>query len=203
MSGDKHELQTDGVDNGDGLIDRSTCSDLRADDQLLDLTSGDSVADGLNAASSPTETAAGSSAEPSVGGPPVGWGVHPSTLGLSKKQTKGHPGGATGKGFYAGDPKRNTKGRPKSFDQLRALAQQIATEPALDAEGLPIVDQQGLVTKIEKMLRDMIASQVQSTAFIKIAYGEPPAETKHSGGVRIEVVYVDDKPSSSPPADSA
>lgn len=35
-------------------------------------------------------------------------------------------GGITGKGFVKGDPRINRKGRPKSFDALRARAIEIS-----------------------------------------------------------------------------
>jgi hypothetical protein len=42
---------------------------------------------------------------------------------------------ATGKPFTKGDPRINRKGRPKSFDALRVLAQEIAHEPITVVNG--------------------------------------------------------------------
>lgn len=69
--------------------------------------------------------------------------------------------------FTKGDQRINRKGRPKTFDALRALAQQIAHEKG----------DEGTVT--ESILRDWSKSkdpklQIQ---FMEIAYGKVPNET--------------------------
>ena len=79
------------------------------------------------------------------------------------------------KPFTKGDPRINKKGRPKSFDALRALAQQIAHEPAT-AGGKPIEIDGHIVTVTEAIMRQWAQSKdprlVQ--AFIQYAYGKPP-----------------------------
>lgn len=75
--------------------------------------------------------------------------------------------------FTKGDPRINRKGRPRSFDALRKLAQQIAIEKA---EGRD-------TTKIEQMLRDMAANKHDPRdrhKFIEIAYGKVPDQMEVS-----------------------
>lgn len=77
--------------------------------------------------------------------------------------------------FKKGDPRINRKGRPKSFDKLRALAQQIAHEIA-QKDGKPLVIDGHIVTVAEAVLRKWIQSgnpQLQR-AFMEIAFGKVP-----------------------------
>ena len=72
--------------------------------------------------------------------------------------------------FQKGDPRINRKGRPKSFDALRELAQQIAHEPT------QIVVDGHKVTVAEAILRQWAQSknpQLQR-AFIEVAFGKVP-----------------------------
>jgi hypothetical protein len=89
------------------------------------------------------------------------------------------------------DPRRNTKGRPKTFKQLRALAIQIADEPVKDGD---------TVTRIEKMLREMAKSDNPSdrALLLKYAFGNVPDEAEVKAKVTLVVKYADkdadDKP---------
>ena len=77
--------------------------------------------------------------------------------------------------FTKGDPRINRKGRPRSFDALRELAQQIAHEEALH-KGEPIVVSGHKVTVSEMILRQWASSsnaQLQR-AFIEVAFGKVP-----------------------------
>lgn len=87
------------------------------------------------------------------------------------------PGGVTGKGFVKGDKRINRKGRPKSFDQLRALAQQIAHEP---------ISEGNTITVAEAILRTM--AKENPARFVEIAYGKVPDEVKHTGDASRPVV---------------
>ena len=100
------------------------------------------------------------------------------------------------KPFVKGDPRINRKGRPRSFDALRALAQEIAHEEALSG-GAPIVINGHKVTATEAILRQWATSknpQLQRQ-FIEIAFGKVPDTMEFSGkdgkDLIIRVVYVD------------
>ena len=81
-----------------------------------------------------------------------------------------------------GDPRINRKGRPKSFDALRELAQQIAHEEALSS-GQPVVINGHTATVAEMILRQWAASKNPqlARAFIEIAFGKVPDEVRLTG----------------------
>lgn len=95
------------------------------------------------------------------------------------------PGGVTGKGFVKGDPRINRKGRPKSFDALRALAQEIGHEVAT-SNGQPLVIDGHIVTVTEALLRKMASSKDwrERLAFLECAFGKPKAETEITGNLQ-------------------
>jgi hypothetical protein len=87
------------------------------------------------------------------------------------------PGGITGKGFVKGDPRINRNGRPKSFDQLRALFQEIAGEEIVDdgkkrtrAHVIGIA-----MSKDKKLMRD----------FLEFAFGKVPQKLEHEGNLNV------------------
>ena len=83
--------------------------------------------------------------------------------------TPKQPGGITGKGFVKGDPRINRKGRPRSSDELRKLAQAIANETTTDNEG-------NKITTVVAILRSWATSKQPSLqiAFVEYAYGKVP-----------------------------
>ena len=84
--------------------------------------------------------------------------------------------------FTKGDPRINRKGRPRTFDAVRELAQQIAHETA-KAGGSEVVIDGHRVTVTEAILRQWATSKDPrlQMAFVEYAYGKPPQEVKHGG----------------------
>lgn len=74
--------------------------------------------------------------------------------------------------FVKGDPRINRKGRPKSFDALRKLAQALANEPATTKDGAPIVIDEHVATQAEMIMRAMMRDNPER--FVEIAYGKVP-----------------------------
>ena len=87
-----------------------------------------------------------------------------------------------GKPFVKGDPRINRKGRPKTFDAFRELAQQISHEPAI-SDGQKLEINGHVVTVAEAILRRWAASKDPrlQMAFIEIAFGKPPQRTEITG----------------------
>lgn len=78
-------------------------------------------------------------------------------------------------GFKKGDPRINRKGRPRSMDTLKKLAQQISHEPIMDDDGHPVIEDNGeKLTVIKNMLRSWAFSDVPSLQmkFVEIAFGK-------------------------------
>ena len=95
------------------------------------------------------------------------------------------------KPFTKGDKRINRNGRPKSFDQLRKLAQRIA------AEDISPADAAEAITRIEAMLKTMSSSRnpADKALFLAYAFGKPRDEVDvTSGGEKIELVVIYDKP---------
>ena len=75
----------------------------------------------------------------------------------------------TGKGgFQERKQHINRKGRPRSFNQIRALAQSIAREKITDGNG-------EVMTRVECILRDWSESKdvQKQIAFVQYGYGKP------------------------------
>ena len=63
-----------------------------------------------------------------------------------------------------GDPRRNTRGRPKTFDMLREIAQRIGGEKIQDANGETIM-------RVEEVLRRLACSKDPQALRIFLEYG--------------------------------
>ena len=100
---------------------------------------------------------------------------------------------ATLKPFVKGDPRINRKGRPKTFDAARELAQSIAQEVA-QANGSDVVIEKHKVTVIEAILRKWASSKDPrlQMAFVEYAYGKPPTKTELTGsdGGAINIIEI-------------
>ena len=93
--------------------------------------------------------------------------------------------------------KGNRKGRPKSFDALRKLAQSIAAEELQSTDG-------DVITRIEALLRVMSTSRnpADRKTFLEYAFGKPKEEVEHSGEQKVELVVkyaTDNKPPEATP----
>lgn len=108
--------------------------------------------------------------------------------------------------FVKGDPRINRKGRPKSFDAVRELAQQIAHEVA-KSKGVEVVYDGHIVTVTEAILRQWATSKdgKQQQAFMEYAYGKPQTRVELSGKdgsdtINIVIKYADADSNATPSA---
>ena len=97
--------------------------------------------------------------------------------------------------FTKADPRINRRGRPKSFDALRALALQIAHEKAKTKDGDTLTVDGHAVSVVEAILRQwaMGKDKKLQQGFIEIAFGKVPDKLEVISPVTLRVVY-DDEP---------
>jgi hypothetical protein len=104
------------------------------------------------------------------------------------RSSKKVPGVPFAKGV---DPRRWTKGRPKSFDMLRELAQEIAHEK-IKTNGVTLVIEGHAVTVTEAILRQWAQSKnpLLQKQFIEVAFGKVPDKldiTSDGEAIKIKV----------------
>ena len=98
------------------------------------------------------------------------------------------------KPFKKKDPRINKNGRPKSFDALRTLAQEIAHEVAQSKEQDVIINGKK-ATITEVILRQWAQSKNPKLQqqFIEVTYGKVPTPVEHTGkdgnAITIRVEY--------------
>jgi hypothetical protein len=80
----------------------------------------------------------------------------------------------------------NRKGRPKSFDALRALAIRLSHEETTSEDG-------EIVTNIEKIMREWISDPRNQEKFVQYAFGKVPDKVELSGAVKYKVTVKDDQ----------
>lgn len=94
---------------------------------------------------------------------------------LEKSSRRGQTEASKKTQFAKGyDPRRNLKGRPKSFDQLRALAQDIAEQIATKADGSPLKWNGQEITFAEFVLLSWVTDKKYLEKFMDVAYGKVP-----------------------------
>lgn len=98
------------------------------------------------------------------------------------------------KPFKKGDARINRNGRPKSFDAMRQLTQQIAHEVARTATGEPLTAADGhALTVVEAILRQWAHSKnpTLQIRFMEIAFGKVTDSVELSGAAFTVEVTLD------------
>jgi hypothetical protein len=91
-----------------------------------------------------------------------------------EKQRNGQQRGL--RNFVKNDPRINRSGRPKGFDEMRKMAQKIASEKVIDERGIAM-------TCAEAVLRSWARSEEPALqkAFVEYAFGKVPDKIESTG----------------------
>ena len=81
------------------------------------------------------------------------------------------------KPFVKGDPRINRKGRPKNFDALRILAQEVLNGKVMTSDGSVAMSRVQIILTDWAQSRDVRKQQ----ALVEIAYGKTPQSLEVSG----------------------
>ena len=97
------------------------------------------------------------------------------------------------KPFKKGDVRINRSGRPKTFDALRKLTQQLAHEVARTATGEPLTVDGHALTVVEAILRSWAHSKnpALQIRFMECAFGKVPDSVELSGAAFTVEVTLD------------
>jgi hypothetical protein len=94
--------------------------------------------------------------------------------------------------FVKGDSRINRKGRPKSFDKLRSLAVEMASEQAVDKNGNPILYNGKPVTNAQLIMYQWLTDKKYQKDFIEVAFGKVPVaidlSAEFNGAIQVEYV---------------
>lgn len=101
-----------------------------------------------------------------------------SRSNTAKKQRKTNPKSLANLIPFAkgDDPRRNTKGRPKDFDQLRKLFQEIAAEEIADGN-------KQTITRVYNIGRAMSSDKKLMRDFLEFAFGKVPQAVEVKGNM--------------------
>jgi hypothetical protein len=79
------------------------------------------------------------------------------------------------------DPRRNMKGRPKAFDQWRALAQDIMQQIATNTKGQPLTWNGEEISFAEFILLTWAIDKKQQEKIVEAAFGKVPQRIEGGG----------------------
>lgn len=88
--------------------------------------------------------------------------------------------------FVKGDKRINRKGRPKTFDKLRALTQMIAHETITTKDGQEL-------TVVEAIMRQWATDKKHQKDFMEYAFGKVPDIQENKGEIVVIVKREDKK----------
>ncbi len=92
--------------------------------------------------------------------------------------------------FQKGDVRINRKGRPRTFQKLRDLAQSLGREIAVKPDKTPVIVEGHIATQTEMILRNMMKTNPER--FLEIGYGKVPQPMEINATVATTNVSADE-----------